>query len=138
MSRGSVFVDSSALLALLNSRDSLHEESLRVEAALIRARTMLFTSDWVLSEFLSSASSVAGRDPAARMVRAMRKSKRATILAAVRSDWDEAFELFASVRDKDWSLVDCTSILTYRRFGINRVFTHDHHFRQAGFEVLLK
>jgi predicted nucleic acid-binding protein len=49
----------------------------------------------------------------------------------------EALCLYESRPDKRWSLVDCASMIICQRMKIGRVFTHDHHFRQAGFEILL-
>lgn len=40
--------------------------------------------------------------------------------------------------DKDWGLVDCTSIIVAKNLGISEIFTTDHHFEQAGFQILLK
>jgi predicted nucleic acid-binding protein len=52
--------------------------------------------------------------------------------------WQAAFDLYRSRRDKDWSFIDCTSILLCQSRRINRIFTHDHHFKQAGFDTLLR
>jgi hypothetical protein len=49
----------------------------------------------------------------------------------------KGLELFKQMDDKDWGLVDCTSIVVARHFGVKVVFTTDHHFTQAGFQVLL-
>jgi len=35
--------------------------------------------------------------------------------------------------DKEWSLVDCSSMVVMARRGIAEAFTSDHHFEQAGF-----
>jgi predicted nucleic acid-binding protein len=37
---------------------------------------------------------------------------------------------------KSWSLVDATSFVVIRRFGIDEALTTDHHFEQAGFTRL--
>ena len=42
------------------------------------------------------------------------------------------------MKDKEWGLVDCTSIIVARDMGITEIFTTDHHFEQAGFTILLK
>jgi uncharacterized protein len=70
-------------------------------------------------------------------VRRLRGSSRTTVVSAERTEWDRAFELYASRMDKDWSLVDCSSILICGLMGISRVFTSDRHFQQAGLEILL-
>lgn len=40
--------------------------------------------------------------------------------------------------DKEWGLVDCTSIVLAKEMGIHEIFTTDHHFEQAGFSNSVK
>ncbi|MEW6379188.1 MAG: PIN domain-containing protein [bacterium] len=51
---------------------------------------------------------------------------------------EEAWQLLKSVRDKEWSLVDCASFVIMKHRGILEALTSDHHFDQAGFIRLLK
>ncbi len=37
---------------------------------------------------------------------------------------------------KEWSLVDCISLVVMRERGIKQVLAFDYHFVQMGFEVL--
>ncbi len=39
--------------------------------------------------------------------------------------------------DKGYSLTDCISMETMRREGITEILTHDAHFAQEGFTLLL-
>ena len=138
MARDAVFLDTAGLIALRHARDALHEQARVIERELTARRTPLVTSDWVLAEFLGGASSVAARSAASALVRQLRASRRAMVIEASREGWDRAFDLYASRPDKEWSLVDCASMLACREGGIERVFTSDHHFEQAGFAILLK
>lgn len=45
----------------------------------------------------------------------------------------EAWGLLEKYLDKEWSLVDASSFVIMRRFGISQALTGDHHFEQAGF-----
>jgi len=40
--------------------------------------------------------------------------------------------------DKEWSLIDCISIIIAEEFRITDIFSNDHHFEQAGFNILMK
>jgi len=40
--------------------------------------------------------------------------------------------------DKEWSLTDCISLVVMNERGITDALTNDHHFEQAGFQILLK
>jgi predicted nucleic acid-binding protein len=52
--------------------------------------------------------------------------------------YDAGLDLYARRMDKDWSLTDCISFEAMRRHQISDALTTDHHFEQAGFNVLLK
>jgi len=45
---------------------------------------------------------------------------------------------FRQRRDKGWSLTDCISFLAMQRHGLAEALTADHHFEQAGFNILLR
>jgi predicted nucleic acid-binding protein len=47
-------------------------------------------------------------------------------------------QLYAGRLDKEWSLTDCTSFVVMREYAASDALTTDHHFEQAGFNVLLK
>ena len=45
--------------------------------------------------------------------------------------------LFSSRMDKAWTLTDCVSFVVMHEYGISEALTGDHHFEQAGFNILL-
>jgi uncharacterized protein len=47
-------------------------------------------------------------------------------------------ELHAQRHDKEWSLADCTSFAVMKQRRIVDALTSDHHFAQAGFQVLMQ
>jgi predicted nucleic acid-binding protein len=49
-----------------------------------------------------------------------------------------AWNLLKDRPDKTWSLVDCASMIVMKNMGIQKTFTNDHHFEQAGFSITLK
>jgi predicted nucleic acid-binding protein len=62
------------------------------------------------------------------------KAHRAVEIVHIEQAIDkEAWELLEKYLDKEWSLVDASSFLVMRRFGMTQVLTGDHHFDQAGF-----
>ena len=84
-----------------------------------------------------SPQSHGATERAGRIVDGLRDSPLTTIVEATRADWDRAYRLFRVRKDKDWSFVDCTSIVLCAGLGVAEVLTHDHHFVQAGLRVLL-
>jgi len=49
----------------------------------------------------------------------------------------DAIDLYEGRPDKGYSLTDCISMLVMKDLGIREVLTHDSHFEQEGFAVLL-
>lgn len=134
---GAVFFDTHGLLAVMNTRDEHHQLAVATVERLVQEKTPVWTSDWVLTEFLSFGLRRQVRRAAIETVLDLQVSRATTIIPAARRTWESAFRLFQTRPDKSWSLVDCTTIAICRERGINRVFTHDHHFAQAGLEILL-
>ena len=49
----------------------------------------------------------------------------------------EALELYEARPDKTWSLTDCISFLVMQELGLTIAVTTDHHFEQAGYQILM-
>lgn len=131
------FADSDYWVALLNSRDQLHGKAIKVSAYL--GEILLVTTEVVLTEvlnFYSHRGSVL-RQLAAKMVSRLRADPRITIIPQSSTTFQLAVRLYESRSDKEWSLTDCSSILTMEEQGINDVLSSDRHFHQAGFNPLL-
>src|SRR5208282_5143253 len=47
-------------------------------------------------------------------------------------------DFFSARPDKEWSLTDCISFVVMNERGMTDALTSDHHFEQAGFQILLK
>ena len=47
-------------------------------------------------------------------------------------DFDQAWAIFSTYRDKTWSFTDCVSRVVMGRLGITLAFAFDEHFRQFG------
>ncbi|MCP4246060.1 MAG: PIN domain-containing protein [bacterium] len=131
-------MDTSGLLALANRSDELHLRAVEVHDALRRERAVRVFSDWILGEFLSAAASPPLRQVAARIVRRIRASSGSVVVAAAPNDIDDILDFYSQHQDKKWSFVDCAAMLICRQRGIQRVFTHDRHFVQAGYTALLR
>ncbi len=133
-----VFVDTAALVALLNRDDSLHDRAVGVRDALASNRSRLVISHWIFTELLGLAAGKAWRAAALNALERFAESRLTTVVAVSEASWREGLALYQGRSDKAWSLVDCISMTICRREGITSVFTHDHHFAQGGFKVLLR
>ena len=59
------------------------------------------------------------------------------VLPQTRQSLLRGLDLYKARSDKSYSLTDCISMVTMRERNITSVLTHDHHFAQEGFTVLL-
>lgn len=129
-----VFVDTSALLPLLDSSDGDHHAVVASLDALAKQDATLVTTSYTLIE---SGALAKRRLGASAFVQLGRVAKKAFDIVWVDEDLhDEAWKIAASHGRKGLSLVDCVAFLVMRSRGIERALTLDGHFRTEGFETI--
>jgi predicted nucleic acid-binding protein len=132
-----IFADSFYWIALANPADSWHQTATTFSQTTPGAR--LVTTDEVLSEFLNyfSAAGERKRGVVARMFEEAMSHQHIVVLPQTRESLLRGFDLYKTRNDKAYSLTDCISMTTMRERNITEVLTHDHHFAQEGFTLLL-
>ncbi len=132
-----VFADTYYWIALLNVRDQGHAAAKAIAQTLQQAT--LITTQEVLSEVLTYFCEH-GRF-VRQTVTAFIRSILADPAIVVYPQSDETFldglAFYESRPDKEYSHVDCISMLAMRREGIAEALTDDDHFTQEGFTILL-
>ncbi len=129
-----VFADTSYYLALVNSTDPFHE--LAVDwAENFLGRT--FVTEYILVELGSALSRGSDRLVYLELLERLESDGSTTIIPASESLFRQGVALFGSRPDKDWSLVDCISMVVMRQRRLQEALTTDRHFVQAGFRALL-
>jgi len=73
----------------------------------------------------------------AAFVREILLDVRVKIIPRNETTFLNALELYESRLDKGYSLTDCISMNVCRNLGITEILTHDRHFEQEGFTILL-
>lgn len=127
----SVFVDTSAVLALLNADDAKHSQVAAAWRALVGAEEGFVTSSYVLIESFALTQARLGLAAARALV--------SDFVPALEVVWvDEtlhraALSAWLIAGRRDLSLVDCVSFEIMRRRSMPRALTLDRHFRQQGF-----
>jgi predicted nucleic acid-binding protein len=127
----SVFVDTSALLAVLHSGDENHARASRRFRALLESGEGLVTTSYVLVETVALLQHRFGL----AAVRGFQDAV-APVMDVVWVDAELCAEGTAALLTagrRDLSLVDCTSFACMRRQGLTRAFHFDRHFRDQGF-----
>ncbi len=130
-----VFLDTWYLIALLRTRDALHEVAKRLSPVFVGS---LVTTDAVLIELLDSMTDPVVRPRAVGACRSLRAEPRVRIVEVTPALLDDPTSLFERRADKGWGLTDCVSFVVMERAGIRQALTADHHFEQAGFLPLMK
>jgi predicted nucleic acid-binding protein len=131
------FVDTLYFVALFNPRDQWHAHA--VVASKLNADTKLITTEEVLVELLNFFSEYGEKARLGAVTQAEGILSSANIDVARQSHegFIAGLTLYKARPDKGYSLTDCISMLTMRERGISDILTHDDHFRQEGFTVLL-
>jgi len=129
-----IFVDTSALLALINTHDEFHDQAKHQWKALLENNDTLLSNNYVILESISLIQRRFGMD--------WIQTLQAEILSLIEIGWiDEnqhqaALINFLKNNRRQLSLVDCSSFETMRLLGIKKVFSFDEHFREQDFEVI--
>jgi uncharacterized protein len=129
-----VFADTFFFFAYLSSEDQAHREA---SAYLDNFHGELITTEWVLMELGDGLAGRSDREVFVRFYETLCSDPTVTIIAADANLFQAAMGLYRSRSDKEWSLTDCTSFVVMREQGLSDALTGDHHFQQAGFNVLL-
>ena len=132
-----VFLDTSYLLALVNAHDANHTRALQSAGSLATSRQKSVTTEAVVFELCNGLSRKFWRASAVQIVRALRENSDVIIVPTSPTLLNRSFELFADRLDKEWSLTDCLSFIVMQDQRLRQVLTTDHHFRPAGFEIVL-
>ena len=131
------FVDTFAWIALLNSRDSMHERVKKIFADLRKQKYQFITTEFVLLEFANSLCGTNFRGKAAIFIDGLRNSPDVEISSASSELFSAGLELYRDRLDKEWSPVDCTSFVVMEDRKITEAFTGDSDFEQAGFKRII-
>jgi predicted nucleic acid-binding protein len=133
----SVFVDTLYFVAILSPRDQWAESARLAENDL--GTVELVTTESVLLEVLNFFADrhLGMRSMAARLVRRILDTGEMTVTPYSSSNFRSGLSLYESRLDKGYSLTDCISMNAMRELGITEVLTHDRHFAQEGFTVLM-
>lgn len=132
----SVFIDTSAFVALRNRSEDEHARARSALADLIAEGAALFTSNYVFAETYTALLVRIGREEAIEWGRRFRASGAIDLVHVDRPVEKRAWEILEAHADKRWSYVDATSFALIERDGAAAAFAFDAHFSQRGLLVL--
>lgn len=129
-----VFIDTSAIYALLDRDDENHQKAKTIWVGLLRNEDALVTSNYVLVETFALIQHRLGMDA----VRGVQND----ILPLVNIEFvipelhRSGVSALLSASRRNLSLVDCVSFEMMRTMEIKTAFAFDPHFREQGFHIL--
>ena len=132
-----VFADTMYWIALASLHDQWHAAAIRVSRTLQKA--LIVTTEEVLSEFLAHFCEHGPimRRASVTFVEGIQANTGIIVRPQSHQTFADGLALYKARPDKGYSLIDCISMETMRRDGISEALTHDAHFTQEGFTILL-
>jgi len=129
-----IFIDTSALYALLDKSDANHRVAVKFKDSLAHP---LVTSNYITDEIITLAKNRLGYEVALDIGQKLWDESITKLIHVTLQDERKAWKIFVKYHDKTFSFTDCTSFALMNRVGITEVFAFDDHFMQYGnFTVL--
>ena len=128
-----IFIDTGAFLARHVSHDQFHAKARRAWKDLEKAKSPLFTSNFVLDETFTLLARRTSYAFAADRAEAAYSSRVLTVLRPGPEAELEALALFRKLGDQE--VPACVAFAVMGRHGLWRAFPLNRHFAAAGFTV---
>lgn len=128
-----VFLDSSAVIAVLDRSQPMNRQAARSWRALVESEHTLVTSSYVVVETIAILQRRFGLPAVADV--------EATIWPLVDVEWVDgpvhraAIQTLVLVGRRDLSLVDCVNFQIMQSLGLRHAFAFDRHFEERGYTL---
>ena len=135
-----VFADTSGFAQLLDTSESLHHQAIAIRSKILQRGGRFITTNYIVAELVSLLHRPLRkpRHEIIALVEALKVSAKIEIVHITPTLDEAAWQLLKDRPDKEWSLVDCASLVLMQERGLQESLTTDHHFEQAGFVRLLR
>ena len=125
------FLDTSYILALVNTRDKFYERA-RATSGLVSPPFV--TTEAILIEVGNALSQEKWRPLGVKTLDWLRHSPDIEVVPVDTSLLDRAIALYSARMDKEWGLTDCISFVVMQERRLTNALAADQHFVQAGFQ----
>jgi predicted nucleic acid-binding protein len=129
------FADTHYYVAVANPRDEFHPAAIEFSRSY---RGAVITTEYVLVETGNFMARTGNRPAFAALIRDLRSDPQTFVIPSSTELFQSALRLYVEREDKEWSFTDCSSIRVMREHELRQALTGDHHFEQAGFEIVFK
>ena len=132
----SIFVDTSAFIALIDRDDQFHAQAKEFYRKKLKPPFKFITSNFAICETLNFLRARLPLKYAVEFRENIVSSQIIEIIHITQRVEDAAFYAMKSHKDKNYSFTDCTSFTVMKELDIATAFTFDGHFKQMGFIVV--
>ncbi len=130
-----LFLDTSYILALVNTRDEFHHQALDLADQI---DNRIITTEAILTEIGNALAKQQWRELAIDTLNDLRNDENIEVIPVSSDLFSKALKLYSSRMDKEWGLTDCISFVVMKDCKLMNALTTDHHFEQAGFKAILR
>jgi uncharacterized protein len=130
-----VFLDSSGFLALVNPRDTYHEQAHAAWTTLTEEGWHTFTTNFVVAETHALFLTRLGHNHATAFLQRILQGST-TIVRVSQRDEQQAQAIIFRYRDKNFSYTDASSFAVMERLRIGPAYTFDANFAQYGLAMI--
>lgn len=126
-----VFVDTSALVALLVDKEQSHSKVARKYKDYRQARTALVTSYYILDELFTRL--LYYKVDVRKYIQKLKDSiavNEITVLQIDETLFNKSVDIFLKFSDNKISFTDATSFCLYKDFSLDEIFTLDDDFKK--------
>ena len=135
MSKKRLFLDTAFIQAILNKRDQYYAQAIQL-LPLVKKASEVWTTEAILME-VGNALSTFNRQKVANFIKQCYQTENIRVVNINSELFNQGLNLYESRQDKNWGLVDCISFVVMEQHNLTYALTSDHHFIQAGFQILL-
>lgn len=125
------------MIAIINRLDQWHQSAILAISKL--GKTKLIVTESVLVETLNYFAEFRpeAKQHAAETIESFSANVNVEVIEQTSEMFHKGIKLYKSRLDKEYSLTDCILMNVCRELAIAEILTHDHHFEQEGFRILL-
>ena len=136
--KNDTYIDTSGFYALLVKRDSMHGKAKDILRKAAHNKVRFVTTDYVLDETVTLLHARGLTHILSDLFNVIEESKSCSVEWMDQDRFHKTRSFFLKHKDKSWSFTDCFSFIIMKELRLIKALTKDAHFREAGFNPLLK
>jgi predicted nucleic acid-binding protein len=132
----SIFIDTSALIAIMNKKDQYHARAIDIFTAIVKGNNNLIITSHIFAETITRIERKVSAKQAILAGKMLLNNNGIKIIIPQEGIIDNAWNIFQKYQDQEFSFVDCISFAVMKEMRITKAFAFDKHFKIIGFETL--